>query len=327
MPVGPCSSNGKPGFKWGDSGKCYTYTEGDDASRNEARRKAGAQGAAAHAAGYMEKENEVTTGSMSSGIKNPQQGYPKKKKKKPKMVEEVEKSLKEWFRERWVDISRPKPGGGFEPCGRRDASTGKYPKCVPASRAARMSDAERRSAVQRKRRAESTQQRKDKKPIYVSTEKMEKRNVPTNPELYARVKAEARRKFDVYPSAYANAWLVREYKKRGGGYRTVNKIADDLDEQEALLAEMLIALTQKYGKFNEDEIGVWADYEDADENEEADIGVKCANCVLYEGGSVCKIIEAEVEPEGKCRFAIIPDGVVTMEMEDDSEGEEEEDKE
>ena len=327
MPVGPCSSNGKPGFKWGDSGKCYTYTEGDDASRNEARRKAGAQGAAAHAAGYIEKENEVTTGSMSSGIKNPQQGYPKKKKKKPKMVEEVEKSLKEWFRERWVDISRPKPGGGFEPCGRRDASTGKYPKCVPASRAARMSDAERRSAVQRKRRAESTQQRKDKKPIYVSTEKMEKRNVPTNPELYARVKAEARRKFDVYPSAYANAWLVREYKKRGGGYRTVNKIADDLDEQEALLAEMLIALTQKYGKFNEDEIGVWADYEDADENEEADIGVKCANCVLYEGGSVCKIIEAEVEPEGKCRFAIIPDGVVTMEMEDDSEGEEEEDKE
>tara|TARA_R100001086_G_scaffold52568_2_gene23454 strand:+ start:2265 stop:2513 length:249 start_codon:yes stop_codon:yes gene_type:complete len=46
-----------------------------------------------------------------------------------------------------------------------------------------------------------------------------KGNIPTNPKLYARVKAEAKRKFDVYPSAYANAWLVREYKKRGGGYR------------------------------------------------------------------------------------------------------------
>ncbi len=33
------------------------------------------------------------------------------------------------------------------------------------------------------------------------------------------VKAEAKRKFAVYPSAYANAWLVREYKKRGGTYR------------------------------------------------------------------------------------------------------------
>ena len=46
-----------------------------------------------------------------------------------------------------------------------------------------------------------------------------KRNIPTNKKLYARVKSAARRKFAVYPSAYANAWLVREYKKRGGGYR------------------------------------------------------------------------------------------------------------
>ena len=43
---------------------------------------------------------------------------------------------------------------------------------------------------------------------------------PTNKALYSRVKAEAKRKFDVYPSAYANAWLVRTYKKRGGRYRS-----------------------------------------------------------------------------------------------------------
>jgi hypothetical protein len=46
-----------------------------------------------------------------------------------------------------------------------------------------------------------------------------KKNIPTNPELYARVKAEAKRKFKVYPSAYANGWLVQEYKRRGGGFR------------------------------------------------------------------------------------------------------------
>ena len=40
-----------------------------------------------------------------------------------------------------------------------------------------------------------------------------------NKALYSSVKAEAKRKFAVYPSAYANAWLVREYKKRGGTYR------------------------------------------------------------------------------------------------------------
>jgi len=47
-----------------------------------------------------------------------------------------------------------------------------------------------------------------------------KKAVPTNPSLYARVKAEMKRKFDVTPSAYSSAWLVRTYKKRGGKYRT-----------------------------------------------------------------------------------------------------------
>jgi hypothetical protein len=45
-------------------------------------------------------------------------------------------------------------------------------------------------------------------------------NKPTNPQLYSRVKAEAKKKFDRWPSAYGSAWLVKEYKRRGGGYRT-----------------------------------------------------------------------------------------------------------
>jgi hypothetical protein len=49
---------------------------------------------------------------------------------------------------------------------------------------------------------------------------MATKNVPTNKALYARVKAEAKKKFKIYPSAYANSWLVRTYKKRGGGYTT-----------------------------------------------------------------------------------------------------------
>ena len=40
-----------------------------------------------------------------------------------------------------------------------------------------------------------------------------KRNIPTNSKLYARVKAATKRKFAVYPSAYANAWVSKEYKK------------------------------------------------------------------------------------------------------------------
>lgn len=41
---------------------------------------------------------------------------------------------------------------------------------------------------------------------------------PTNKALYNRVKAEAKKKFNVWPSAYGSAWLTREYKKRGGKY-------------------------------------------------------------------------------------------------------------
>ncbi len=45
-------------------------------------------------------------------------------------------------------------------------------------------------------------------------------SVPADQELYSRVKTEAKAKFgDDYPSAYSSAWIVRTYKKRGGGYR------------------------------------------------------------------------------------------------------------
>ena len=81
--------------------------------------------------------------------------------------------------------------------------------------------------------------------------------------------------------------------------------------EEQDLANALIEITQKHGKFNSDDSGVWAGYESAADNENKEIGVKCANCILYVGGTECKIIAAEVEPEGYCRFALIPDGVVT----------------
>jgi len=49
--------------------------------------------------------------------------------------------------------------------------------------------------------------------------KAKKRNIPTNKKLYARIKAKVKRKFAVYPSAYANASHVKQYKAAGGKYR------------------------------------------------------------------------------------------------------------
>jgi len=42
------------------------------------------------------------------------------------------------------------------------------------------------------------------------------------PKLFAQVKAEAKRKFKGYPSVYAKAWIVKEYKKRGGAFAGQN---------------------------------------------------------------------------------------------------------
>ena len=42
---------------------------------------------------------------------------------------------------------------------------------------------------------------------------------PNNPKLWSQAKAAARAKYDVYPSAYANGFAVKWYKKRGGTWR------------------------------------------------------------------------------------------------------------
>jgi hypothetical protein len=45
-------------------------------------------------------------------------------------------------------------------------------------------------------------------------------STPSNPKLYSRVVQAAKDKFDVYPSAVANSWVVQEYKRRGGTYKS-----------------------------------------------------------------------------------------------------------
>ena len=63
------------------------------------------------------------------------------------------KGLDKWFKQDWVDIGAKKKGGGFKKCGRKSAkgSKRKYPKCVPAAKARRMTKSQIKSAVRRKR--------------------------------------------------------------------------------------------------------------------------------------------------------------------------------
>lgn len=46
MPVMRCRKNGKPGYKYGETGTCYTYTAKNKRSRESAKNKAKKQGQA-----------------------------------------------------------------------------------------------------------------------------------------------------------------------------------------------------------------------------------------------------------------------------------------
>ena len=66
--------------------------------------------------------------------------------------------------------------------------------------------------------------------LLLDIQTLEEKNVPTNPKLWSKYKAMAKSKFDVYPSAYANGWAAKMYKKAGGGWKTVSEETEQIDE-------------------------------------------------------------------------------------------------
>jgi len=107
------------------------------------------------------------------------------------------------------------------------------------------------NAVTRKRKQDPISDRSGKggKPIMVSNkikeEYIQEKNVPTNPSLWSRMKSKAKSKFDVYPSAYANGWAAKEYKKAGGGWKTVNEGNLTQEAANAVQKQAEIAINMK----------------------------------------------------------------------------------
>ncbi len=58
-------------------------------------------------------------------------------------------------------------------------------------------------------------------------EQIDEKNVPTSPEKWAQAKAQAKAKFDVYPSAYANGWAAKKYKEMGRGWKSVSEATEN----------------------------------------------------------------------------------------------------
>jgi len=144
-------------------------------------------------------------------------------------------------------------------CG--DAKEGSaYSACLSKQKAQKLGKEGRSSFVKRKRAAQNQAGRgekgtgkKGKKPINVDTgaSKMEEcyeceqeiilegKNKPNDPEKWSACKSAAKSKFDVYPSAYANAWAAKCYKKKGGSWRSV-KESTEMDEFKSLIKENIV---------------------------------------------------------------------------------------
>jgi hypothetical protein len=102
------------------------------------------------------------------------------------------------------------------------------PKCMSRELRNSLTKKEKASAVRRKRKEDPNPERQGA-PINVTNkvnqdmEQLDEKNKPTNPELWSRAIAQAKSKFDVYPSAYANGWASKWYKSKGGGWKTVSE--------------------------------------------------------------------------------------------------------
>jgi len=119
---------------------------------------------------------------------------------------------------------------------RGGAGEGK-PKCLSTQKAAQLraqggKDAIA-NAVKRKKAEDPVTNRKGTgNPPRPVSNRITEENVPTNPGLWSRAKAEAKKRFDVYPSAYANGWAAKWYKERGGGWKTQHESTDTSADRE-----------------------------------------------------------------------------------------------
>jgi hypothetical protein len=71
-------------------------------------------------------------------------------------------------------------------------------------------------------------------------------NKPTNPSLWSRAKAAAKSKYKVYPSAYANGFAAKWYKKHGGGWKkkSANE-SEEFNEASSPAQQASIAINMK----------------------------------------------------------------------------------
>jgi hypothetical protein len=186
--------------------------------------------AAATAISKKKSGNYDEKGFRKTSYKNPD--HPNRKSNTEREAE-LKEDLRKWFSKTdpagdWKRINSK--GEAIGPCAREPGEP--KPKCMSRAKRNSLTKKERASAVASKRKHDPNPERKGE-PINVSNfgkgkisedmENLDEKNVPTSPEKWAQAKSQAKAKFDVYPSAYANGWASKKYKAMGGGWKSVSE--------------------------------------------------------------------------------------------------------
>jgi hypothetical protein len=92
--------------------------------------------------------------------------------------------------------------------------------------------------------------------------------------------------------------------------------ADELsglwNDRQLALHEALEQVYEEFGEFNKGSGPDGLHYMGADANPFKDQGLKCANCIFYEGGGLCEMLDEQdpVEDEAVCKMWIIPGSLI-----------------
>lgn len=283
MPLNDCQSDGLPGVKWGEAGKCYTYEPGDEAGREAAVAKALAQ---AVAIGDLPADEAASADADEVRAPEDVDLTP---------TEAVARAARKGLRL----YEDGKAGDGLVQQTVRDARK-------MANREPLSEDKVRRMpawwARHRNDWTAADTEPGEESPGYVAA-------------LLWGVDSK-----DGSPGATWAARKVRQLDRAEDERQQADEAGKDTDAM-ATRDEGAPWMTARqralYGKLEKiaDTFGPWdggtgangAHYIPPAENPWTDDGLACARCAFYRGGGGCEILAQSVDPDGLCRLWIVPD--------------------
>jgi len=266
MPLRECSDGDQPGVKWGEAGACYSYTAGDEESRKEAVRKALAQ---AVAMGDLPTDRMIRRDAELRAVDlvPPQE-----------VADEAARGLELYEEGKGGDGLVDRTIADARSMASREALSEEKVRAMPAWFARHEDDFTRGT----------DDQPGEETPGYVA---------------WLLWGGDAGR-------AWSEAMVEEMGQVEDEQERSAPERRDDdaewMTPRQRVLYKKLEDIAETFGPWDPSTGPDGAHYMAPADNPFREAGLVCSNCAFYQGGGGCEILSQQVEPEGVCRFWIVP---------------------